>query len=297
MRKSIRPRNALLTLLVLLCCLPFAALAQTSAATLCGVPVPEGATYVDMGETKVANLTVFAEELAQYPQITKVDMYNSRVKKAQMETLSEQFPNVRFGWTLRFGKWRVRTDVTAFSTHNNTHSKAYTSQVFEVLKYCKDLEALDLGHNMVNDISFLTELKKLKILILADNSVKDITPLAQLTELEYVEMFRNHITDLSPLAGLAKLKDVNMCRNFNIKDATALLSCPSLERVWLSYCGIDEAQQETLRAAFPDAAFNFTVYSSTAGGWREHPRYFDVVKMFSTRQYRPWSNTDTAEAI
>ena len=68
MRKSIRPRNALLALLVLmvlLCCLPFAALAQTSAAMLCGVPVPEGATYVDMGETKVANLTVFAEELVK----------------------------------------------------------------------------------------------------------------------------------------------------------------------------------------------------------------------------------------
>ena len=111
---------------------------------------------------------------------------------------------------------------------------------------CRDLQALDLGHNMVNDINFLTEFKHLKILILADNSVVDISPLAKLQELEYVEMFRNHITDLTPLASLPNLRDVNMCRNFGIKDATMLLACPKLERVWLAYCGIDEAQQAQL---------------------------------------------------
>lgn len=292
MTLRIKVRHMVCLLLVLLCCLPAATFAQAEAATLCGVPVPAGAASIDLGEAKMGSLNTFMEEIAQFPTLTQVDMYNSRVNKEQMATLTERFPNIRFGWTLRFGKWRVRTDVTAFSTHNSTHSQAYTTQVFEVLKYCRDLHALDLGHNMVNDISFLTELKHLKILILADNSVVDISPLAQLKELEYVEMFRNHITDLSPLAQLPNLTDVNMCRNFGIKDASALLNCPKLERVWLAYCGIDEAQQASLRAALPNAVFNFTVFSSTAGGWREHHRYFDVVEMFRTRVYQPWTPVD-----
>lgn len=290
MSLQIRIRHTVCLLLVLLCCLPAAAFAQAEAATLYGVPVPTGATTIDLGDTKVTHFDTFAEELAKYPQLTQVDMYNSRVDKDQMAALTDQFPNIRFGWTLHFGTWRVRTDVTAFSTHNSTHSKAYTTQVFEVLKYCRDLRALDLGHNMVNDISFITELKHLKILILADNSVKDISPLAQLKELEYVEMFRNHITDLSPLAELPNLVDVNMCRNFGIKDASALLKCTHLERIWLSYCGISDEQQAELRSAFPNAELNFTVFSSTEGGWRKHSRYFDVVKMFRTRVYQPWTS-------
>lgn len=292
MKLRIRANGTMLLLLLLLCCFPFTVLAEAQTAMLCGVSVPPGATAIDLGQNKVTNMTSFVEELVKFPALIKVDMYNSRVSKEQMTMLSEQFPNIYFGWTLHFGKWRVRTDVTAFSTHNSTHSKAYTTEVFEVLKYCKNLQALDLGHNMVNDISFLTAFTHLKILILADNSVVDISPLAELKELEYVEMFRNHITDISPLASLPNLKDVNMCRNFNISDASALLACPKLERVWLSYCGLDEQQQAQLRQAFPNAAFNFTVFSSTAGGWRTHPRYYDVVKMFKMRVYQPWTPAD-----
>ena len=287
--------RAVCFILILLCCLPAFAIAQPQNNTLCGVAVPDGATTVDLGKTVVTDMKAFMSQLEQFPQLTQVDMYSTHVSRAQMETLTQRFPNIRFGWTLRFGRWVIRTDITAFSTRNNTHSKAYNTQVFEVLKYCRDLCALDLGHNMVNDIQFLTELKHLKILILADNSISDISPLAQLQELEYVEMFRNHITDISPLGELPNLIDVNMCRNFGIKDASALLACTKLERVWLAYCGIPDAQQAQLRAAFPGAAFNFTVYSSTAGGWREHPRYFDVVQMFKTRQYQPW--TGEADAV
>jgi len=292
MKISIRSIGIMLLLLLLLCSFPFAALAEAQTTMLNGVPVPDGTTAIDLGQTKVTNMTSFVEELRSFPALTKVDMYNTRVSKEQMAMLSEQFPQIRFGWTLHFGKWRVRTDVTAFSTHNSTHSKAYTTQVFEVLKYCKDLQALDLGHNMVNDISFLKAFTHLKILIMADNSVVDISPLAELKELEYVEMFRNHITDISPLASLPNLKDVNLCRNFNLGDVSALLACPKLERVWLAYCGLDEQQQEQLRQAFPNAAFNFTVFSSTAGGWRTHSRYYDVVKMFNTRVYQPWTLVD-----
>lgn len=289
MKLRIRSRIAILALLVLVCAFPVLSGAESAGGTLGGLPVPSGATSFDFGKTKVTSITKFAEELATYPTLTQVDMYESRVTEEQMQMLTDRFPNVRFGWTLRFAKWRLRTDATAFSTHNSTHSKGYSEDLFDIIRFCHDLQALDLGHNMVKDIHFLTNFKHLKVLILADNCVEDLSPLAELKELEYVEMFRNHITDLTPLGQLSELRDVNMCRNFNINDASALFACTKLERAWLSYCGISDAQQAEFRAAFPNAAFNFTVFSSTYGGWREHPRYFDVVKMFRTRVYQPWT--------
>ena len=44
------------------------------------------------------------------------------------------------------------------------------------LQYCTDLIALDLGHNGIDDLSWLEPLQNLQLLILSDNRMKDITP-------------------------------------------------------------------------------------------------------------------------
>lgn len=264
--------------------------------TLCGVALSADATQVDLGDTKVKDYNAFMEELEQFPQLVKVDMYKSTIKRAQMAALTERFPGIRFGWTLRMGdgKWRVRTDATAFSTLNGTSDPAYKSDTFEVLKYCKDLVAIDLGHNAVKDISFLTNFPHLRVLILADNYVSDISPLAELKELEYVELFMNHIKDISPLANHEQLLDLNICRN-EIEDVSPLYSCPKLERVWISHNGLTDEQKADLQAALPKTLFNFDVYSSTFGGWREHDRYFVIKDMFASRVYQPFAQTTVGD--
>jgi Leucine-rich repeat (LRR) protein len=73
------------------------------------------------------------------------------------------------------------------------------------LKYLKNLKYLDVGHNAIDDLSFLYDLPELRILIVADNYVTDyitdLTPIASLKHLQYLEVFTNNITDLSPLSG------------------------------------------------------------------------------------------------
>lgn len=254
------------------------------------------AEEIDLGKTVVSDfkkLTAFLDEL---PNLKKCDMYGTKMKRADMEMLSERYPQVEFGWTMYVGDHLVRTDVTAFSTQHTYQSKFHTSKTFSVLKYCHNLVALDIGHNEVSDLSFLEDLPQLKVLILAANNITDITPLAKLENLEYLELFLNHISDLTPLEGLTHLRDLNLCYN-SITDWSPLENMPWLERLWLNYSGkyarINPVPAEViaqLKEKLPNTEINTTAAHSTADGWRSHARSTLVGDMFRKGIYVPFED-------
>ena len=51
---------------------------------------------------------------------------------------------------------------------------------------------------------------------------------------------------------------------------------------------------EELRRQLPDCTID-SVHYSTLGGWREHPRYFVLRKMFPSSTYYPFEDTTTAD--
>jgi len=187
------------------------------------------------------------------------------------------------------GRWKVRTDATAFSTLDTTTNKLRMNSVsFIPLQYCTELRALDLGHQKIDDLSFLENLTELRILILADNQIRDISVLKNLTKLEYVELFMNVLSDISPLASCPNLLDLNLCYNY-IQDVTPIAKLPRLERLWMSGNGLSANTQTYLRNALPGCKCNFTVDSSTGEGWREHTRYDTLFDIFNeTKEYRQW---------
>ena len=159
-----------------------------------------------------------------------------------------------------------------------------TSQMVSGLQYCTDLIALDLGHNGIDDLTWLEPLQNLQLLILADNRMKDITPLASLKKLKYVELFMNPIRDISPLGELKELLDVNLCIT-KAEDLSPLLRCTKLERIWIGHQTQAYCTKESLQAvleAFPDAEYDLLSVSCTNRGWREHPRFFAYQEMFQT---------------
>ena len=252
-------------------------------------------TVLDFGSQKVTDDQVRAlyEAIGRLPNLEQVLMYESRLSTESMDRLFDAYPGVFFGWTVTMDTYTVTTDITAFSTLKNQRKPYYTQDDMRFLRYCRYLQALDLGHNKISDISFLSQWPHLKVLILADNCVSDLSVLSQLTELEYVELFMNQASDLSPLASLGNLKDLNLCYNLaegeeRIEDVTPLYACESLERCWLSNNGLTREQQDALRAALPLCEFNFTVEQSTDGGWRKHPRYDVVRDMMQSRVYTPF---------
>ena len=265
---------------VLLFCLLFSLFQVSLAEEESVEPDPATVTYLDLG-TKFQKLSAVEKILDQYPNLQKVDMFGTPVNYKGVEELEARYPGVEFCWTLRIGDHEVRTDATAFSTLHLSGSETHGQKEISLFRYCKQLRALDFGHNGCNDLSFLSGLTELRVLIIAINRVTDISPLASLTKLEYLEMFSNHITDLSPLRGLTHLLDLNIAYN-DIQDYSPLYEMPWLKRLWLfnstnrnQKTPVAQEVIDTLLEKLPNTEIDYR-HNPTAGTWREHP-HFDVI--------------------
>ena len=257
----------------------------------------ETVTYLNLDGQRL-NYETAKEMLARDPNLEKADMFDIPVGKRQVRELEELYPEVSFGWTLKIGgDHLVRTDATAFSTLHWSHSTPHPTEEISLLRYCKNLRALDFGHNGVDDISWLTELKELRVLIIAVNRLTDISPLASLTKLEYLELFNNRIRDLTPLTGLTHLMDLNISYN-RIRDYSPLYKMTWLKRLWIAKGSMEEKSvpEEVIRELqqnLPQCQIDWQS-KPTLGGWREHPHH-DVIKaIFDQKkgmQYIPFSDS------
>ena len=276
------------------------------------VTVDKYAEYVDLGAAKLPNddedFRALYKFLDQLPNVKKVDMFATDIRRNRIDEMAERYPDIEFGWTMIIPcrnelhpertVHRIRTDATAFSTLHNTTCTEHTARDFEILKYCKNLQALDIGHNAVTDLSFLYDLPHLKVLIVACNiTLKDITPIGSLKELQYLEIFKNDINDISCLANCTELVDLNICFN-RISDWSALEGLTHLRRLWLfnsnNYSDnipVPREAMDALRRALPDCKVDEKSYS-TEGGWRNHPRYDTLYAMFAGTEYIPFTTLD-----
>lgn len=270
--------------------LAVSAVSMAEPVTVGKVTVDSEATEIDLGNQKLYHVENAVKLLDQLPNLKKADLYAERFKRSEIEMLFERYPQVEFGLTLTISDHTVRTDATAFSTlHGSSPDPSHRSRDFEILKYCKNLVALDIGHNSVDDLNFLKELPHLKLLIVAVNRVSDLTPLADLKELEYLELFTNRIADLTPLVGLTNLRDLNLKHN-PVKDMSPLFEMTWLERLWVGQeYRTPAGQLEELRAALPNCEIDWE-NNPTAGTWREHPHYDTIYKVFNTGVYEPFAD-------
>ena len=240
---------------------------------------------LDLTDARISDYDAFAAAVGRFPYLRSLDLSGCNLSNATLADLRARYPEAGVAWTVRVHGRRVRTDAVAYSSLQLKDNKSrFTSKDCVNFKYCDRLIALDLGHNAISDISWISTLEHLQVLILADNKVKDLTPLRNLKRLKYVELFMNPITDISPLGELTELLDVNLCFciSGNITDLSPLLNCKKLERIWLTgNKNIPEKGLQELRDAFPDAIVSYTNGTgSTGDGWREHPRYRAYIKMF-----------------
>ncbi len=74
------------------------------------------------------------------------------------------------------------------------------------------LRELYITNSNVEDINFLSNLKKLKTLDLSNNNISDITILGELTKLQYINLKSNNISDISSLKNL-DLKEIYLKSN------------------------------------------------------------------------------------
>ncbi|MBQ9994532.1 MAG: hypothetical protein IJP17_07460 [Clostridia bacterium] len=239
---------------------------------------------IDLSDIKIEDTAELESAISRLRGVRKIVMCDCGLTNDEMEALCGKYPDIRFVWRVRLGIWSLRTDATYFCTNiSSQNTPRLKNSDIKPLKYCTDLEHLDLGHNPITDLSPLAGLTKLRTLIVIGSTVKDLSPLANMTEMEYLELFINDIRDLTPLSNMHKLLDLNLCYN-DIEDVTPLLGLTQLERLWISCNFLDEEDEAALREALPNCEFNFTALASTGGGWRRHERYFQMRENFG---YQP----------
>ena len=269
--------------------------------TLLDRTVAADAETVDFGDRILTDEEAYAVEAALplFTNLREIDLYESRLSQETMDTLFDAHPDLFFGWT--FGIWDdffiVRSDATAFSSGTGQpgfHRWLLTEDDFKNLRFCKGLQALDLGHNAIKNLEFLRNWPHMKVLILADTCVTDLSVLAELTELEYLELFLTTPDSYEPLTHLPNLLDLNLChtkkegKQYRDNDEILLLTqIKSLERLWISKT-LTAEQAQLLRDGLPGVEFDFSSPGSTDNGWRTHPRYFIMRKGFKTHTYIPF---------
>lgn len=283
-------------LLVLSCYIVFAEQAPT--ASFKKTSFPTDAEYIDLEKITVGtgDMDAFYAFLAKFPNLKKVDMFSTRIGRLRIEALTSRFPDIEFGMTMVLAKHEIRTDATAFSTLHGYETFEHNTIDFSILKYCKNLYALDVGHNLINDLSILYELPKLRVLILAGNQINDITPIASLKDLEYLEIFKNDVHNIEALSELPHLVDLNITSN-RIKDLSPLQNVKTLRRLWIlnsnAYSQVktlDPVQVLALREALPDTYIDEDS-AGTEGGWREGHHYDVIYEMFNTaKRYIPFND-------
>lgn len=259
---------------------------------LCGAVFTTDMEELDLSGVQIDDLEELENAVRMMPKLKRVIMCDCGVPDEQMDALNRKFETVRFIWRVYFSVYSLRTDATVFCASNvprlNYLAPELTDAELEPIKYCTDLEALDLGHMLYTDLSFLYNMPHLKYLILVEARYHDITPIGSLEDLEYLEIFINKIDDISPLLNCKKLKHLNMCYCWGF-DPAPLLEMTWLERLW--YAGT--ALKEPVRSRLVEALPNTKVYipfsdaqGSTGGGWREDEAYFAMRDVFGM-YYQP----------
>ena len=243
-----------------------------------GINVTNTVEELDLSGIPMESTDEIESYLKYLPALKRVDMCDCGIPSAEMDALSQRWPNTRFIWTINLGFGKVRTDATAIMPVHLGHTKdaPLNDENTKELKYCIDLVCLDLGHMSVNDLSFLSYMPKLKYLILADNTAQDYAPLANLKELIYLEIFMvKKFPNQEVLLNLTNLQDLNMCFT-KIEDIEVYKQMTWLKRFWASGCGITDPQAKELRAALPNTVIHTNLPHSTAANWRDHQNYRDM---------------------
>ena len=290
-------KKLLLMILALMLFLP-CALGEGSTVTIEGTAYDASLETLDLSNVKITDKAALEMALANMPNLKYVDMSFCGIGNEEMAQMRDYWKNegVKIVWTLKFGPFTCRTDATAFSTLNSSNSKRYGEDTFKVLKYATELQALDLGHNWIFEISWIAPMTDLRVLVLSDNRISDISCLEG-KPLEYFEMFNNRISDISCLKDCTTLIDLNLCAT-RVADITPLNNLPNLKRVWMGNVkGLSKAAINDFIALRGEdlEAYNFYTQYPTEYGWRVHDRYEIIKAIFHEGRYMDFNTVLTED--
>ena len=245
---------------------------------LFGVRTGSTATELILNQIPMENTDAVEDSLKYFYDLQWVEMCQCGIPSEEMDALWKRHPETRFVWAIPMGASYVRTDSKGFIPfkYGYTITNPFHDEEAKELKYLVDLEALDLGHMRMTDISFLQYMPKLRFLVLSDVICEDYSYIADLTELVFLEMFRSQIRDVGLLMNLKKLEDLNISWTTKLENPELLKEMTWLKRLWATANGMSRAQFKELQEALPNTTICTSAEHPTANGWRTSDRYFEM---------------------
>ena len=241
-------------------------------------------TDLDLRKYTVPDAAAFSDALVLFPKLKMLDMCGSGPSDEEMAAIRARYPQVKVVWYIHIYNWVIRTDIKGFSTGNRSrfpngggryvpdgklfnYHKIHAKDL-EVLKYCTDLIALDIGHcTQVENIDFLKYQPNLKYLDIALCNLEDISVLENMHDLIYLQMMYNYITDVTPIKNCTNLRYVNASNN-TLASADVFLTMPKLERLFINCSGLSDEQIAALSTELTAKIPNIVIKAS-----QDNPEY------------------------
>ena len=173
-------------------------------------------------------------------------------------------------WTVYLGSIaKCRTDATKFMplTQGDGYFQDWNAKD---LKYCEDLEAIDIGHSRVKYIEWVAYMPHLKYLILADTDVRRLDGIENCKELVWLELSWCPVESYEPLVGCTALEDLNISRTF--ADPEPISQMTWLKNLYMIFGSGSDAWKCT--QALPNTRVVANGDATVGGGWRRLPNYY-----------------------
>lgn len=212
--------------------------------------------------------------MAYFPKAEKLAFYGAWLDNDIMAEFREEHrEEYKTVWTVHCGPLVTRTDATFFMpTKYRIAYTGFTELDAYNLRFCEDMESIDLGHYPVLNLDYVEFMPNLKYLILALTPVKDISPLESCKNLVFLELhWTDRIKDFSPLLGCTSLEDLNIGQTDG--DITPLLEMDWLKNLWLVGC--DEDSYRKAVEALPNTQIGY-YYGNPDDVWRRLPNYYKM---------------------
>lgn len=240
-------------------------------------------TEIDLSGIKMTDTSAVEAALPSLPNLKKVIMSDCGFSDEEMDALNQRYEDIRFVWTIYFRTFSMRTDAKEWIAAKYDNWVMLQDADIRCFRYCTDLEALDLGHMAIKDLSFVQYMPHLKYLVVVESFISDLTPLAQCKELKYLEVFQCPIVDLSPLLEVKSMEDLNICYIWIPTELAfeQLSQMTWLQRLWFCGTWFTEAQKQELQEKIPDCEMDMRWGAESTGGtWRKHEHYYEMRDAF-----------------
>lgn len=239
----------------------------------------------DTEALRVSDLSGLETAIRYLPELKAIDLIGTGATVEDLDRFDAIRPGIDYSWSFLLDGVRIRTDIQVYSTQRDGSNYRFTNEdLYPLLKYCRHLRALDLGHNDLTDVSLIGNLNELEVLILADNPIADASPLGQLANLTYLEMpMCSEVPDFGFLDKLTKLRELNICYASSCTRLDFLENMPDFSFGVFKFTNVSQEDYLQWKTRLPDAAMVLWdgEYDSYSSGWRNTERYHQISYAFS----------------